>query len=176
MAYIAIPEFDKMSQRIQDRARPILEKTGKLGDIFKLLAVREDIYFATDGMVQAYLLSKTELPFVTKERIALLVSLENNCKMCVDIHKEISKMLGMSEEQIHEVLDGIDAINCEESEKVLLRFCLRASAKDNYKMQQTDIDDVRQAGYRDTQILEAVAISGYFNYINTLSNVFGLGK
>jgi len=34
---------------------------------------------------------------------------------------------------------------------------------------------VRAAGYRDTQILEAAAITGYFNYINTLSNVFGLG-
>jgi len=28
----------------------------------------------------------------------------------------------------------------------------------------------------DKEILEAVAITGYFNYINTLSNVFGLGQ
>ena len=122
------------------------------------------------------LIAETELPYSTKERIALLISLENNCKMCVDVHKGIAKMLGMTEEQIKEVLDGVDGIQCADSEKVLLRFCIRASQKDNYKMLQKDIDQVRESGYTDSQIIEAVAITGYFNYINTLSNVFGLGK
>jgi uncharacterized peroxidase-related enzyme len=176
MAYIELPELDKMTPRIQDEARYILEQTGTLGEIFKLLAVREDIFFATDGMVKGYLLAETELPYSTKERIALLVSLENNCKMCVDVHKGIAKMLGMTEAQIDEVLGGIGAIDCDDNEKVLLRFCVRASGKDNYKMQQQDVNAVRAAGFRDTQVLEAVAIVGYFNYINTLSNVFGLGQ
>jgi hypothetical protein len=65
MAYIQLSEFEDMSLRIQEKARPILEKVGTLGDIFKLLAVREDVYFATDGMVQAYLLAETELPWKT---------------------------------------------------------------------------------------------------------------
>lgn len=176
MAYISLPEFEEMSPRVQERAKPILEKVGSLGDIFKLLAVREDVYFATDGMVQTYLLAETELPYATKERIALLISLENSCDMCVDVHKGIAKMLGMTENQIAEVLGGLENIQTEAKEKVLLQFCVRASKKDNYKMLQADVDEVRDAGYSDSQILEAVAITGYFNYINTLSNVFGLGK
>lgn len=176
MAYIPLPEFEDMSPRIQQKAKPILEQVGTLGDIFKLLAVREDVYFATDGMVQSYLLAETELPYSTKERIALLISLENSCDMCVDVHKGIAKMLGMSEDQISEVLNGIDDIQTDDSEKLMLKFCVRASKKDNYKMLQADIDEVKRAGYSDSQIIEAVAITGYFNYINTLSNVFGLGK
>lgn len=39
-----------------------------------------------------------------------------------------------------------------------------------------DIDALKEMGYSDIQILEAVTITGYFNYINTLSNVFGLGQ
>jgi AhpD family alkylhydroperoxidase len=176
MAYIDLPKFEEMSPEIQKRARPILERTGKLGEIFELLALREDIYFATDGMVQNYLIRKTELPYATKERIALLISLENNCKMCVDVHKGIAKMLGMSEEQVEEALGGVDNINCSDAEKELLKFCIRASRKDNYKMLKSDIDGIKALSYSDTQIVEAVAITGYFNYINTLSNVFGLGK
>ena len=176
MAYIPLPEFEDMSPAVQEKARPIREKTGTLGDIFKLLAVREDVFMATEGMVQAYLLAQTELPYATKERIALLISQENTCKMCVDVHRGIAKMLGMNEQQIAETLDGVDAIKCPESERILLGFCIRAAQKDNYKTRQADIDAVRAAGYSDTQILEAVAITGYFNYINTLSNVFGLGQ
>jgi uncharacterized peroxidase-related enzyme len=176
MAYIALPEFEEMSPAIQEKARPIMEKTGQLGEIFKLLALDEKVYEATDMMVQKFLLEETELPYEIKEAIALLISKENSCKMCVGVHKNIAKMLGLSEERIDQILEGIDSIETDEKEKALLRFCVRASKKDNYKMQKEEIDALKALGFSDVQILEAVAITGYFNYINTLSNVFGLGE
>ncbi|MEN4052964.1 MULTISPECIES: peroxidase-related enzyme [Sulfurimonas] len=176
MAYIDLPEFEEMSPEIQERARPILEKTGSLGEIFKLLALDKKVYFATDAMVQTYLLEKTYLSYDIKEAIALLISKENSCVMCVDVHKNIAKMLGLSEAKIEEILRGIDNMQVDDKEKALLNFCVRASKKDNYKMMQEDIDAIKAFGWSDKEILEAVAIVGYFNYINTLSNVFGLGK
>lgn len=176
MAHIKLPEFEEMSPAIQDKARPILEKTGKLGEIFKLLALDEKIYFATDGMIQKYLLDETTLSYDIKESIALLISVENGCKMCVDVHKGIAKMLGLSDKRIEEVLKGVDAISTDDKEKALLNFCIRASQKDNYKVLKSEIDALKDMGYSDVQIVEAVAITGYFNYINTLSNVFALGQ
>lgn len=61
-------------------------------------------------------------------------------------------------------------------EKALLNFCIKASKKDSYKILKEEIDALKAMGYTDKQLLEAVAITGYFNYINTLSNVFGLGQ
>ncbi|WP_456394211.1 carboxymuconolactone decarboxylase family protein [Nitratifractor sp.] len=176
MAYIRLKSFEEMDPEIQERARPILEKTGKLGEIFELLALDKDLYFATDAMVQNFLLKETRLPYATKERIALLVSQANQCTMCVDVHKNIAKMLGMSEEQVEETLRGIDAIETDEREKALLRLTLRAADKENYKTAQEEIDRVKAAGWSEEEILEAVRIAAYFNYINTLSNIFGLGK
>ena len=176
MAHIKLPEFEEMSPAIQDKARPILEKTGKLGEIFKLLAVDEKIYFATDVMIQKYLLDETTLSYDIKEAIALLISKENGCKMCVDVHKSIAKMLGLTDERIEEILKGVDAINSDEKEKALLNFCIKASKKDNYKILKDEIDALKEMGWSDTQVIEAVAITGYFNYINTLSNVFGLSQ
>ncbi len=176
MAYIDLVEFEEMSPAIQEKARPILEKTGKLGDIFKLLATDEKIYFATDKMVQSYLLDETYLGYDIKEAIALLVSKENSCKMCVDVHKGIAKMLGLSEAQIEKILEGIEAMEADEKVKALLRFCLKASGKENYKITKEEIDTLKAMGWSDKELIEAVAITGYFNYINTLSNVFGLGE
>jgi uncharacterized peroxidase-related enzyme len=176
MAHVALPEFEDMDPEIQEIARPILEKTGSLGEIFKLLAVRKDIYFATDGMIQRYLLNETELSYDIKESIALLISKENGCKMCVDVHKNIAKMLGLSEARIEEILSGIDSMNSSDAEKELLHFCIKASQKDNYKTTKEEIQRLVAIGFSETQIIEAVAIVGYFNYINTLSNVFGLGQ
>ncbi len=176
MAHIELPEFEEMTPAIQERARPILEKTGELGEIFKLLAIDEKVYFATDAMIQKYLLDETTLSYDIKESIALLISKENGCKMCVDVHKNIAKMLGLSEERIEKVLRGVESIDTSEAEKALLNFCIRASKKENYKILKEDIDTLKGLGYSDVQIIEAVSITGYFNYINTLSNVFGLGQ
>jgi len=176
MAHIELVEYEEMTPAIQEKAKPILEKTGKLGDIFKLLAKDEKIYFATDVMVQKYLLDETELSYEIKEAIALLVSKENGCKMCVDVHKSIAKMLGLSEEKIEEILQGVEAMKSEEKEKALLRFCIKAAQKENYKILKEELDALKSLGWSDVEILEAVAITGYFNYINTLSNVFGLGE
>lgn len=174
MAHIELPEFEDMTPAIQDKARPILEKTGKLGEIFKLLAIDEKIYFATDVMIQKYLLDETTLSYDIKEAIALLISMENGCKMCVDVHKSIAKMLGLSDQRIAEILQGVDAIDTDEKEKALLHFCIKSAQKDNYKILKEEIDALKEMGWSDVQIIEAVAITGYFNYINTLSNVFGL--
>lgn len=176
MAYIKLCRYEEMDPEIQERAKPILQKTGKLGEIFELLALDKDLYFATDAMVQNFLLKETRLPYATKERIALLVSLANNCTMCVDVHKNIAKMLGMSDEQVEETLQGVAAIRTDEKEKALLDFALKAASKENYKMTQDDIDALKELGWSEAEILEAARIAGYFNYINTLSNVFGLGK
>ncbi len=176
MAHIDLPEFEDMSPAIQDKARPILEKTGKLGEIFKLLAIDEKVYFATDVMIQKYLLDETSLSYDIKESIALLISVENGCKMCVDVHKSIAKMLGLSEKRIEEVLQGVDAISTTQEEKALLHFCIKASKKDSYKILKEEITALKDMGYSDVQIIEAVSITGYFNYINTLSNVFALGE
>jgi alkylhydroperoxidase family enzyme len=94
--------------------------------------------------------------------------------MCVDVHKNIAKMLGLSEERIEEILNGVDAMNSSDAEKELLNFCIKASKKDNYKITKDEIQHLIKIGFKETQIIEAVAIVGYFNYINTLSNVFGL--
>lgn len=175
MAYIKLLEFEEMNPKIQEKARPILEKTGKLGEIFKLLAIDENIYDTTDVMVQNYLLKETRLPYYIKEAIALLISRENSCKMCVDVHKNIAKMLGLSEEQIGEILKGVESMNTDQKNKELLNFCILASKKENYKITKEKIDTLKKLGWSDQEILEAVAITGYFNYINTLSNVFDLG-
>jgi uncharacterized peroxidase-related enzyme len=174
MAHIKLPEFEDMSPAIQEKARPILENTGKLGEIFKLLAIDEKVYMATDGMVQGFLLNETELSYEIKEAIAILVSEENGCKMCVGVHKNIAKMLGVSDEKIEEILAGVESMNNTDNEKSLLNFCIKASKKDNYKILKEEIDTLKEMGWSDVQIIEAVAITGYFNYINTLSNVFDL--
>ncbi|CAA6803090.1 MAG: Alkyl hydroperoxide reductase AhpD [uncultured Sulfurovum sp.] len=176
MAHITLANYKNMSKSVKEKADQTMKKTGNLGEIFQLLALSDDVFFATDNMASKYLLKETLLPYSTKQRIAILVSLDNGCKMCVGVHKQLARVLGMNEAEIEEIALGIDALSCSNAEKALLHFAIRASKKDNYKILKEDIDLIKAQGYSEEEIFEAVCVVAYFNYINTLSNTFGLGE
>lgn len=176
MAFIRLPEFEEMEEKVRQSLEALKEKTGEVGEISRMLALRPDIFHATTVIFRTLMVNKTELDKYVKETIAILISKENGCKVCVGEHERIARMLGMSEEHINAVIEGLEKMRVPEKERILYQFCLRCASKENYKILQEDVDKVRQAGYTDAQILEAVAIVGYFNYINTISNSLGAGR
>ena len=175
MAYIALPEIDGVDESIKKHFEAIKQVTGEVGETVRILALRPDILDATNTIVRTLLLAQTELDYETKETIAILVSLENGCSMCVGEHERIAGVLGIPEEKIKKVKQGLESLDSPEEKKSLLRFCVK-SAKESHKATKADIDALKEVGYSDSQLLEAVAIVGYFNYINTIVNSMGSGK
>jgi uncharacterized peroxidase-related enzyme len=176
MAYITTPTPEQLAPPVREALQAAKGKTGEPGEIAYIVALRPDIFAMTMNMVKTLLISQTRLPYRIKESIALLISLQNSCDMCVDEHKRIAQVLGMSAEEVERVLGGLDAMDLTDQERVLLAFCLKAGSKESYRITPTEVDAVRRAGYGDEDILEAVAVVGYFNYINTISNALGAGK
>ena len=175
MAYIALPEMDGVDESIKKHFEAIKQVTGEVGETVRILALRPDILDATSVIVRTLLLSETELDYETKETIAILVSLENGCSMCVGEHERIAVVLGIPAEKIEKVKQGIESLDGPEEKKSLLRLCVK-SAKESHKVTKEEIDGLKAMGYSDSQLLEAVAIVGYFNYINTIVNSMGSGK
>ncbi len=175
MAFISLPEIkdvDDYTRRVFVASKAI---TGEISDTARILAVRTDIMKMTNVMVSTLLVEETELDHRTKEWIAIFVSLKNGCAVCVDEHKRIAKLLGITEEQIQKAVAEIKTADFPEKLKMLIQFCITIT-KDSYKVVREDLDVLRDAGYTDSQLLEASAIVGYFNYINTITNSMGAGR
>lgn len=175
MAYIDLPDIDTVDEETKKRFEASKAVTGKVGETVRILATRPDIFDMTNKMVQTLLIPKTDLDYEEKELIAIIVSIENGCSICAGEHERIAKMLGVAEERIREVKEGVEALYVPESRKQLLRFCKKA-AMSSHKVIKDDFDELREAGYTDSQLLEAVAIVGYFNYINTVVGAMGSEK
>jgi len=175
MAYIALPEIDGVDESIKKHFEAVKQVTGEVGETVRILALRPDILNATNTIVRTLLLSQTELECEIREMIAILVSLENGCSICVGEHERLAGVLGIIEEKIENVKQGLESLDSPEEKKSLLRFCVK-SAKQSHKVTKADIDALKKIGYSDSQLLEAAAIVGYFNYINTIVNAMGSGK
>ncbi len=82
------------------------------------------------------------------------------------------KTTSLSVDANHNLLKAINTIK----EIDLDVFLKVKSSLPALKILKEEIDALKDLGYSENQIVEAVAITGYFNYINTLSNVFALGQ
>ncbi|MDB5384377.1 MAG: Carboxymuconolactone decarboxylase family protein [Planctomycetaceae bacterium] len=110
-------------------------------------------------------LTKGSLSAKIREQIALAVSEANGCDYCLAAHSAIGKMFGLTPEQIRDSRQGT-AI--DHKTDVLIRFA-RKVVDTHGRVSNSDVDEVRSAGFDDGVIAEVVAnaaLSIFTNYFN----------
>ena len=84
-------------------------------------------------------------------------------------------MAGATEEQARAAREGdIDAFSDDEATRRFLRLAEKIT-RHAYKVTDDDVDALREAGWSDDQILEAIHVASAFNMIDRLADALGLG-
>ena len=79
-------------------------KSDFINNIWRYLAVDEDLLERTWAEVKAVMATPSELDPLTKELLYLAVSIINNCEYCVHSHSAAARAKGMTPSQHAEVL------------------------------------------------------------------------
>lgn len=145
----------------------LIEKMGKVINIFQGMG-------NSPAALKAYLsmsgaLAEGELSEEDREVIYLAVSEQNGCQYCVSAHTVIAGRKGMSDEAVVSArkFEGDNA-----KHQALLKFVRRVIETKGF-VEDEEIEAVRQAGYSDGQIAEAVAYIGLATYSNLFNHVNG---
>jgi len=107
-----------------------------------------------------------------KESIAVVCSAANLNTYCVTSHCEMLKGMGVDEEEMTQIAVDHHYADLPPAEVALLDFALKLNGHGG-QIAAADIDALRRHGFSDEQILEAIAMTAYTGFFNTLS--FGLG-
>ena len=103
-----------------------------------------------------------------REQVALTVSEFNGCDYCLAAHSAVGKMLGLTSDQIRDSRLGT-AIDSKTD--TLLRFAHKV-LETHGKLDGSDLQEVRDAGFDDAAIAEVVAnvaLSVFTNFFNNVS-------
>jgi uncharacterized peroxidase-related enzyme len=139
---------------------------GKHLNIFKGLANSSAALNAYLGLSSA--LSKGELTATEREAIALALGEANDCDYCTAAHTAIGKNAGMSEDETIAARKGDPA---DPKTKALVTFVLKLRDASGW-VEDQDVQAVKDAGYSDGAVAEAVAnyalnvFTNYFNHVN----------
>lgn len=109
--------------------------------------------------------SEGSLDLQTKERIALTVAEKNACQYCVSAHTAIGRKAGLSNEEINANRSGTS----QDSKAAAAVKFARALVEHNGDVTTTELLEVRNAGYSESDVVEIITHVG----MNILTNILG---
>lgn len=146
----------------------------KVADIIKCFSHRPDFMQQVMDFSWKIHFCDGHLTEKTKEMIATLVSGQNRCPYCMHSHAYFLHTHGAEDDAVAAIGRGeIETAPITESEKVLLRFAKKLT-HEAYKNTADEVQKLRDAGWTEPQIAEAVYITAMFAFFNRVANGFGL--
>lgn len=149
-----------------------VERFGSIPNIFRAQTLRPEAIEAEAGAFRNVLQPEDLLSHVQKECILLVVSAANLNTYCVAAHCEMLRMMGLSTAESDQIAVDHHQAEISEENKRLLDFVLKLAVQPS-EFGREDINGLRRCGFTEEHILEAIAVTGLNNFINTLQ--MGLG-
>lgn len=162
---IKLLEQNEASLKSQELLGHVQNKFGSIPNVFRMMA-------NSSAVLQSYLsfsgaLAGGKLDLKVQERIALVIAQENGCEYCLAAHSAIAKGAGLSESEILSAREG-------KSEDAKVQSAIRfAKAIFLYSgdLPDSELENIRNAGYSDEEILEIVAAVSLNILTNSLNNL-----
>lgn len=152
-------------------SRPLLEAVNKqLGSVPNLFRLVGNSPAALEGYLGLNgALGKGRLDAKTRERIALAVAEQNRCDYCLSAHSYLGSNLAKLDSA--EMDKNREGSSGDPKAAAAVRFATRV-VRERGHVSDTDLSDVRAAGYDDAQIVEIVlhvALNTLTNYVNSVA-------
>jgi len=113
------------------------------------------------------------LPPQERELLALVVSVENRCDVCVMSHAVALQRHGLDKSLVDTLTINWRSAALTRRQRALAEFAWRLTARPT-EADESYLDLLRRAGLREEQILEAAQIVAIYNANNRFNTVIGL--
>jgi len=160
-----------------------VEATGKIAEIYGIfpkkvgVPVPLQLMSASQGMLERqieiikYYMSHPNLSFPLLAAIRFLCASECNYGFCINFNKHMLMAQGMTETDIEKMIHDPEAAPLEDKEKAMLKFVLFAVRSPN-DVQPSDIEKLRNMGWADTDIYDAVTHGANMVGASIVNNAF----
>jgi uncharacterized peroxidase-related enzyme len=146
----------------------------KVPGILKSLSARPDFLKQAVDVSNTLQFSDGHLSRRHKEMIGSHASYLNSCPYCLDSHAFFLKMQGASDEAVNAFMEGnLEKAGLTGAELALMKYVEHVS-KAAYRTTPEDVQTLRDAGWKEEQISEAVYVIAVFAMFNRIANAFGV--
>jgi RNA polymerase sigma-70 factor, ECF subfamily len=144
------------------------EHFGFVPNLFHAQTALPRVIEAEAGIAATVLLKQAALSRIQKEHILLRVAAAHHNTYCVTAHHHMLRSLGVPESQLNQIMIDHHRANISAADVALLDFALMLG-KHSPWISREDIVRLRNHGFTDESVLEAILVTGLTNFLCTLS-------
>jgi uncharacterized peroxidase-related enzyme len=143
--------------------------------IWYLFAFKPEMTEHLSALTEAIMRGPSPLTIAQRELIAAVTSAGNRCAFCTGSHVAVAAELYGDEAKVRAACTNPETAPLTEAEKLLLHF-VRKITKEAFRTEQTDIDELKAAGWSDEAIYDAITVCSLFNFYNRWNDANGTGN
>ncbi|MGH9538374.1 MAG: sigma-70 family RNA polymerase sigma factor [Terriglobales bacterium] len=151
----------------------LLDQLGFVPNLFRAQMLRPDLVAAEVHFFEQIMLSEDLLSRVQKEKILLAVSASNLSTYGVALQRQILDGLGVALEESDEIASDLRSAAISAADKALLNEVRKLNCARPENPDRFQAGALESHGFTKPQILEAIVVAAFANFLNTLQ--FGLG-
>jgi uncharacterized peroxidase-related enzyme len=136
-----------------------------VSQIFHLFAFKPALTDHLSYFTQELMRGPSPLSPGLRELIAAFTSYQNRCLYCAHSHAVAAALLLGNRELVQSVLQSYGASALSPAEKALFAFIEKVTHR-SWEIRRPEVDEVRQVGWSDEAIYDAITVSALFNFYN----------
>ncbi len=172
MSYVSQVPEEQAGPQLKPLYQQIRQAMGFVPNYFQALG-RQPAVIEAQLALSANVLKDGALSKKVKEEIGLVVSGLNTSSYCVAIHMEVLRSLGVEKAVGRKLTTDYASAPVEAGVQVLFRFADKLTRMPG-EIAPEDVQALRQAGWDEDALVEAVLAVAFFNFINRVSTGLGL--
>ena len=173
MSWVPLVPDDHASPEVKRMYDYIRERWGFVPDYFYALGRDAQLLQDQMNLFTNAMFEKRGLPRVIKEQIALVVSGLNISSYCLPAHLEILGRLGIDKAAGRKLALDYASAPVEPKVMEIFRFVDKLTRRPG-DMEKADVDRLREAGWGDAAIVDAVLVASLYACANRFSAGLGL--
>ncbi|KXL52234.1 carboxymuconolactone decarboxylase family protein [Anaerotignum neopropionicum] len=141
------------------------ENWGFINNLFKVLPLNASQYMGFLNFKGSLFNDKCYLSDADKEMMGLVVSSTNGCMYCLTSHGDYLRGMTGDPAWVDQLTYNYRAAKLTKKQRALCDYAYFVTAYPR-EIDAKQVEDLREAGFNDHEILEAAYIAGFFNYTN----------
>lgn len=170
--HIKVINETEASSELKKVYNQISSSRGKLSNIMKIHSLLPDTMIKHLDLYLSIMFSKSKLTREEKEILAVVASKNNNCDYCINHHAEALNHYWKNSERLKKFISSLDDPTFSNKFRLAIKHASKLTATPS-DVSKNDIDELKNAGWTDEDILSINLIISYFNFVNRIA--LGLG-
>lgn len=160
--------------RLKEIYDELLQKRGKLADIHQIQSLRPESITKHMELYMEIMFSRSELSRSQREMMAVVVSVANGCQYCTMHHLQAVKHYIKDERQLEAITQWPMENILNNEDAALCNFARHLTIHPGEHEENDYTRALRENGFSDAAILDAVLVIAYFNFVNRIALSLGL--